>query len=163
MLEHHPHGPLPRQLGNAHVFPGEKAGKPLVNIGKPWRRIRARFWLAGNPERAAELRELAEADVRRRSKHAEKTPEAVEARLLALAQEAAKAEEDVRLHDLRRTVGSWLATSGASLPLIGKVLNHSNASTTQIYAQLAEESVRTALEEHGRRIGPQLLKGAPGS
>jgi integrase len=67
--------------------------------------------------------------------------------------------EDVRLHDLRRTVGSWLATSGASLPLIGKVLNHSNASTTQVYARLAEDAARVALEEHGERIGPMLAVG----
>lgn len=61
--------------------------------------------------------------------------------------------ENFRLHDLRRTVGSWLATAGkASLPLIGKVLNHSNASTTQIYAHIADNSVREALDEHGDRI-----------
>ena len=45
--------------------------------------------------------------------------------------------DDVRLHDLRRTAGSWLATTGSSLPLIGEVLNDSNSSTTQIYARLA--------------------------
>jgi integrase len=67
--------------------------------------------------------------------------------------------EDVRLHDLRRTVGSWLAAGGASLPLIGKVLNHSNASTTQVYARFAEHSARTALEEHGQLIGPLLATG----
>lgn len=60
--------------------------------------------------------------------------------------------EDARVHDLRRTVGSWLAQSGNSLPLIGKVLNHSNASTTQIYARLAEDQVRTALEKHASQL-----------
>ncbi len=60
--------------------------------------------------------------------------------------------EDVRLHDLRRTVGSWLAQSGNSLHLIGRVLNHSNQSTTAIYAQFGEDSVRAALEQHGARI-----------
>lgn len=60
--------------------------------------------------------------------------------------------EDVHLHDLRRTVGSWLAMSGASLPLIGKVLNHSNASTTQIYARLADELARNALDEYGEQV-----------
>lgn len=61
--------------------------------------------------------------------------------------------ENFRLHDLRRTVGSWLATyGGASLPLIGKVLNHSNVSTTQIYGRIADTSARNALEDHGVRI-----------
>lgn len=148
-------GGLPRGFGKTPVFPGNVPGKPLVNISKSWRRIRARFWLLKNPEAAAELRAKAAA---RPSKHAVKDPEH---RLYALAREAMKGEEDVRLHDLRRTVGSWLAASGSSLPLIGKVLNHSNASTTQIYARLAEDATRTALEEHGRRIGPMLTGSDP--
>jgi integrase len=152
---------LPRQIGNAYVFPGEKAGRPLVNINKPWRRIRTRLWLSTNPELAADLRQRAEADLRSRSKHASTRPAAVEARTLALAQAEAGEADLIRLHDLRRTVGSWLATSGASLPLIGKVLNHSNASTTQIYAQLAEDATRVALEEHGERIGPLLTSTRP--
>lgn len=155
---------LPRGIGNAPVFPGDRRGKhgseavrPLVNINKPWRRVRARFWLAKNPDVQAELREQAARDVARGKKHAGKGAEAVEARLIQLASKAAKGDEDVRLHDLRRTVGSWLATSGASLPLIGKVLNHSNPSTTAVYARLAEDPARAAMEEHDARIGPLLL------
>lgn len=60
--------------------------------------------------------------------------------------------KDVRLHDLRRTVGSWLAQSGNSLHLIGRVLNHSNQSTTAIYARFAQDHVREALEEHGSKL-----------
>jgi integrase len=60
--------------------------------------------------------------------------------------------EDVRLHDLRRTVGSWLAQAGNSLHLIGRVLNHSNQSTTAVYARFGEDAVRTALEQHGACI-----------
>jgi integrase len=165
---------LPRQVGNAFVFPGgprrakdrrkdEPAPTgPLVNIAKPWRRIQARVWLAANPDAAAELRRKVEAEVQRRSKHAEKGRDAVESRLLALAAKEAVGPDAVRPHDLRRTVGSWLATGGASLPLIGKVLNHSNASTTQIYARIAEDATRVALEQHGERIGA-LLSGSANS
>ncbi|MGC2303514.1 tyrosine-type recombinase/integrase [Candidatus Binatus sp.] len=53
---------------------------------------------------------------------------------------------DVTVHDLRRTLGSWLAASGHSLPLIGKALNHSNVTSTQIYARLDLAPVRAALE-----------------
>lgn len=60
--------------------------------------------------------------------------------------------EDVRLHDLRRTVGSWLAQSGNSLHLIGRVLNHSNQSTTAVYARFGQDHVRQALEEHAARL-----------
>lgn len=53
---------------------------------------------------------------------------------------------DVRIHDLRRTLGSWLAGAGFSLPMIGKALNHTNPSSTAIYARLALDPVRTMLE-----------------
>ncbi len=69
--------------------------------------------------------------------------------------------EDVRLHDLRRTVGSWLAQSGNSLYLIGRVLNHSNQSTTAVYARFGQDHVREALEQHGKRIMGIAGKGQP--
>ncbi len=59
---------------------------------------------------------------------------------------------DIRLHDLRRTVGSWMVQSGNSLALIGKVLNHSNTSTTAIYARFAQDTERTALEAHAIKL-----------
>lgn len=59
---------------------------------------------------------------------------------------------DVRLHDLRRTVGSWLAQSGNSLHLIGRVLNHSNTATTAVYARFAQDHVRDALEAHAAEL-----------
>lgn len=60
--------------------------------------------------------------------------------------------ENVRLHDLRRTVGSWLAQSGSSLHLIGKILNHSNQSTTAIYARFAQDQGRQALEDYSHQL-----------
>lgn len=59
---------------------------------------------------------------------------------------------DVRIHDLRRTVGSWMAQSGNTLHLIGRVLNHSSSATTAIYARFGQDSVREALESHGKQI-----------
>jgi integrase len=59
---------------------------------------------------------------------------------------------DVRFHDLRLTVGSWLAGSGESLHLIGKVLNHRDVSTTTIYARLNLDPVRQALERHASKM-----------
>ena len=65
----------------------------------------------------------------------------------------ARAElKDVRLHDLRRSVGSWLAMSGHSLPVIGKVLGHSSPRTTQIYARLTDDVARVALEGHSQKL-----------
>lgn len=65
---------------------------------------------------------------------------------------AAAGVPDARLHDLRRTVGSWMAQSGATLHLVGKVLNHRTTTTTAIYARLADESMRTALDAHAARV-----------
>lgn len=53
---------------------------------------------------------------------------------------------DLRIHDLRRTFGSWQAITGSSLPIIGKSLNHKNASTTQIYARLNLDPVRESVQ-----------------
>ena len=55
---------------------------------------------------------------------------------------------DVRVHDLRHTLGSWLAASGYSLQLIGRALNHTQVSTTAIYARLNLDPVREALEHN---------------
>jgi integrase len=60
--------------------------------------------------------------------------------------------QDVRFHDLRRTVGSWLAGSGESLNLIGKELNHRDVSTTAIYARLNLNPVRQALERNASKM-----------
>lgn len=53
--------------------------------------------------------------------------------------------DDLRLHDLRRTLGSWQAATGASLPVIGKSLNHKTPSTTAIYARLDLDPVRASV------------------
>ncbi len=68
---------------------------------------------------------------------------------------------DVRLHDLRRTVGSWLAQAGNDLHLIGKVLNHSNLSTSAVYARFSQDVVHKALDDYGARIMEAAGKSKP--
>jgi integrase len=60
--------------------------------------------------------------------------------------------EDVHLHDIRRTVGAWLANAGASELLIGKVLGHRDPAATRIYARLTDETSRQALEEFAAAV-----------
>ena len=54
--------------------------------------------------------------------------------------------KDLRLHDLRRTLGSWQAAAGSSLLVIGKSLGHKQQSTTAIYARLNLDPVRQSID-----------------
>ncbi len=54
--------------------------------------------------------------------------------------------EDVHLHDLRHTFASYGLGSGMGLPIIGKLLGHTQASTTQRYAHLDANPVRAAAD-----------------
>jgi integrase len=56
-----------------------------------------------------------------------------------------KVENGVTLHDLRRTLGSWQARTGASLVIIGKTLNHKSQQATAGYARLDLDPVRQAV------------------
>lgn len=53
---------------------------------------------------------------------------------------------DLHIHDLRRTLGSYLAMSGASSFVIGKALGHKDPRSVAIYARLNLATVRTAIE-----------------
>jgi integrase len=86
-------------------LPDSKTGAHLVNLEKPWRRLR----------KAAGL-------------------------------------DDVRLHDLRRSLASVGAGTGMGLPMIGKLLGHSQPQTTARYAHLDHDPVTAANEAIGRRI-----------
>jgi len=52
---------------------------------------------------------------------------------------------NLRPHDLRRTIGSWLAAAGASSFVIQKALTHRSAASAKAYAHLDVEAVRAAL------------------
>jgi integrase len=51
---------------------------------------------------------------------------------------------DLRIHDLRRTLGSWMGDEGASMPIVGRALNHKSQATTQVYLRLSNNPVRQA-------------------
>jgi len=55
--------------------------------------------------------------------------------------------KDLRIHDIRRTLGSYQAITGASLPIIGKSLGHKSSSTTQIYSRMNLDPVRQSVEK----------------
>ena len=100
---------LPRLNNNPHVLPGRNEGGHMINLQKPWRRIRA-------------LAKL----------------------------------EDVRLHDLRHSFASIAAANGASLPLIGKLLGHSQPQTTARYTHLTDAAAHQLNATVGSAIGDAM-------
>jgi integrase len=61
-------------------------------------------------------------------------------------------QSTVRLHDLRHCFASLLASSGLSLPIIGALLGHTQAATTQRYAHLLDDPLRAATERVGAMV-----------
>jgi len=106
---------MPRMAGNPYVIAGKNPGARLINLQKPWRRIRGKANLA-----------------------------------------------DVRIHDLRHSFASVVAGTGMSLPMIGKLLGHSQPVTTARYAHLAVDPIRAASNLIGAEIDAAMnsKKGA---
>lgn len=73
--------------------------------------------------------------------------------------------EDLRIHDLRRTLGSWQANMNVPLNIIGQSLSHKSLASTQIYARLQVDPVRASVEAAVAAVletAEKNLKIAPG-
>jgi integrase len=67
-------------------------------------------------------------------------------------------EPTVRIHDLRHSFASILVSAGASLPLIGQLLGHTQVQTTHRYAHLFDQSMRDAAETVGAFVDiPRIM------
>jgi len=64
--------------------------------------------------------------------------------------------DDVRLHDLRHAFASVAASSGMGLPIIGKMLGHTQAATTHRYAHLASDPVKAAAAVVAKKIAAAM-------
>lgn len=62
----------------------------------------------------------------------------------------------VRIHDLRHSFASFGAGASMGLPIIGKLLGHSQPATTARYAHLDADPMRRAVETIGATIGAAL-------
>ena len=65
---------------------------------------------------------------------------------------------DVRIYDLRHTFAATGAGGGLSLPLIGRLLGHTQHRTTQRYAHLADDPLREAAD----KIASAITKAGQG-
>ncbi len=66
--------------------------------------------------------------------------------------------ENARIHDLRHTYASFLASAGFSLPTVGALLGHTQAQTTQRYAHLLDDPLRAATDMVGSLL---QIEGKP--
>lgn len=60
--------------------------------------------------------------------------------------------EKLRIHDLRRSLGSWQAATGANLSIISKSLGHRNIATTMVYARLNIDPIKESVERASKAI-----------
>ena len=151
---------LERRSDNPWVICGKKPGARRTDLQPPWRRCRkratVRLWAHAQGSRAAGLVHRLERELGREPSYDE-----------CLA--AAKMQEldlptglvDVRIHDLRHSFASGAVALGESLPMIGKLLGHTQVQTTARYAHLAADPVRAAAERVSSNIAA-LIKGQKG-
>jgi integrase len=62
----------------------------------------------------------------------------------------------LRIHDLRHSFASVAVSSGESLYIVGKILGHRQARTTEVYAHLAPDPVQAAADRAAKQIAEAL-------
>ena len=67
--------------------------------------------------------------------------------------------KDMRLHDCRHSYASRALALGESLPMIGRLLGHTQVETTARYAHLAEASVKESAVRVADSIAYDILRG----
>jgi integrase len=113
---------IPRVRGNPYVIPGGKESRPLADLSRVWD---GRFSVS-------------------RVENGERV------RLPGVRDLAGL--PNVRLHDLRHSYASVAVAGGASLPLIGGLLGHRRAATTERYAHLSDDPLRKVADTTASRI-----------
>jgi integrase len=140
------------------VFPGEGESGHLVEPKAGWQRILDRdelVQLKGRLEAAGEAFQVVAGE-----SLAKALQRARKAASLAKVDTQGCRLQNLRIHDLRRTLGSWQAKQGASLAIIGKSLNHKSLQTTMIYARLDLDPVRSSVNAATAAITEAATKGA---
>jgi integrase len=133
------------------VFPGEVPGEPIKQLWAVWHFCRdsasVKLWAASQDDSVASVVTELQAAFGRVPTVGECQAEA-ERRGVVLP----TALLDCRLYDLRHTFASIGAGGGLSLPIIGKLLGHTQQRTTQRYAHLSDSPLREAANRIGAVI-----------
>ena len=130
--------------GKALRLPDSKTGAKVVHLGQPAvdvlekiERVEGNPWVIVGTKPGARLSDLQPFWQRVRARAGLK---------------------DVRIHDLRHTFASTAVASGQGLPMIGKLLGHTQVQTTARYAHLAADPVKSAADSVSRQLAHALLE-----
>jgi integrase len=114
-------------LLSPYVFPGH-GGKPITDIKRTWLSVCRKAGLAVQIEKRTRDGKVFMTDK---------------------GQAVMRWQAMARIHDLRHTYASILASHGLSLPIIGALLGHTQPQTTARYAHLLDHPLRAATERVG--------------
>jgi integrase len=151
---------LERRLDNPWVICGRHPGARRTDLQPPWRRFRnratVRLWARAQGSAATDLVSRLEHRLNR-----EPTYDDCLAAAKKQGLDLPTGLVDVRIHDLRHSFASGAVALGESLPMIGKLLGHTQVQTTARYAHLAADPVKAAAERVSSSIAA-LINGQTG-
>lgn len=124
---------IQRVEGNPHIIPGDQPGTHRADLKRPWNAIRRQAGL------------LADEDHARRGKGRGEQKRAV-----------SEGRPSVRIHDLRHTFASVGVGSSLGLPMVGKLLGHSQIRSTSRYAHLDTDPLHRSANLIGTQIAAAL-------
>ncbi|GLQ08068.1 tyrosine-type recombinase/integrase [Sneathiella chinensis] len=140
---------LKASQGSPWVFPSDKSKAGHLNDPKKaWTRIRQRATLALWKQDDILLPLISKVQEGR-------DPDEDIGQVFKAIEQAAKDKDirlptglmDIRIHDIRRTFGSYQAITGASEAIIGKSLGHKSSQATRVYARLHNDPVRASIDK----------------
>lgn len=149
----------PRTKDSSYVFPGQVRGAPLRHLHKVWKEIAdvatVNLYANSTDDKIAGLVADLEKGFGRR-------PSIGEVRTIAqqLKLKLSVGLSDARPYDLRHSFASVGAGGGLSLQIIGKLLGHTQARTTQRYAHLGDDALREAASKITTQIAGASNRGA---
>lgn len=124
---------------SVYVFPGRSGDQPLTDIKHSWESVCIKAGLAVQVEKRNRYGKVV--------KDKEGSPVMVW-------------KPDLRVHDLRHSFASLLVSGGASLPMIGAMLGHTQVQTTQRYAHLYDVPLRAAANHVGNTLDAAIKASA---
>jgi integrase len=133
--------------GARYVFPSSRADSKYGHIGgehKAWRRVLDRVEMTELRARIEKAGGKVDGDDHEHRTYTLQRLRDV-AKRMKIDTDGARLD-DIHIHDLRRTMGSWQARTGASMIIIGKSLGHKSHQSTAVYARLDLDPVRAAME-----------------